>query len=180
MGLPFYHFMLLFYSCNFFALKSTLSDNNASILAVLWLMFALYILYYIYNIDGLCFINHSANICHLIGIFMPFTFNIIINTLGLNLTFYFHFCCSLLSKLWGMVKDREPYHATVYGIAKSWIQFNDWTKQILFLGSFSWLSMGYLKFFKNPFWFVYSFILYISLCSFFSGYSIYHIIPRML
>ena len=43
MGLPFYHFMLLFYSCNFFALKSTLSDNNASILAVLWLMFALYI-----------------------------------------------------------------------------------------------------------------------------------------
>ena len=34
-GLPFYHFMLLFYSCNFFALKSTLSDNNASILAVL-------------------------------------------------------------------------------------------------------------------------------------------------
>ena len=138
--LPFYHFMLLFYSCSFFALKSTLSDNNTSILTVLWLMFALYI--YIYKTDGLCFINHSANICHLIGMFMPFTFNIIINTLGLNLTFYFHFCCSLLSKPWGIVKDREPCHATVYRIAKSWTQFSDWIKHVLFLGSFSWLSMG--------------------------------------
>ena len=30
-----------------------------------------------------------------------------------------------LSKLWEMVKDREAWQATVYGIAKSWTQLSD-------------------------------------------------------
>ena len=30
-----------------------------------------------------------------------------------------------LSKLWEMVKDREPWQAVVHGVAKSWTQFSN-------------------------------------------------------
>ena len=32
-----------------------------------------------------------------------------------------------LSKLWEMVKDREAWHAAVYGVTKNWTQLSDWT-----------------------------------------------------
>ena len=32
-----------------------------------------------------------------------------------------------LNKLREIVKDREAWHATVYGVAKRWIQLSDWT-----------------------------------------------------
>ena len=32
-----------------------------------------------------------------------------------------------LSKLWGMVKDRESWCAVVHGVAKSWTRLSDWT-----------------------------------------------------
>ena len=32
-----------------------------------------------------------------------------------------------LSKLWEMVKDREPWRATVHGVTKSWTSLSDWT-----------------------------------------------------
>ena len=32
-----------------------------------------------------------------------------------------------LSKLWKMMKDREAWHATVHGVAKSWTRLRDWT-----------------------------------------------------
>ena len=31
------------------------------------------------------------------------------------------------SKLWVMVKDREGWHATIHGVAKSWTWLRDWT-----------------------------------------------------
>ena len=33
-----------------------------------------------------------------------------------------------LGKLWEMVKDREAWHATVYGVTKSWTWLSDWTE----------------------------------------------------
>ena len=30
-----------------------------------------------------------------------------------------------LSKLWEMVKDREAWHAAVYGVTKNWTQLSD-------------------------------------------------------
>jgi len=32
-----------------------------------------------------------------------------------------------LSKLWEIVKDREAWRATVYGVTKSWTRLSDWT-----------------------------------------------------
>ena len=34
-----------------------------------------------------------------------------------------------LSKLQEMVKDREPCHAAVHGVAKGWTQLSNWTEQ---------------------------------------------------
>ena len=36
-----------------------------------------------------------------------------------------------LSKLWGIVKDREAWHAVVHGVAKSWIWLSDCTISLL-------------------------------------------------
>ena len=33
-----------------------------------------------------------------------------------------------LSKLWEMVKHREPWHAAIHGVAKSWTWLSDWTE----------------------------------------------------
>ena len=35
-----------------------------------------------------------------------------------------------LSKVWEIVKDREAWRATVYGVTKSWIPLSDWTTAI--------------------------------------------------
>ena len=35
-----------------------------------------------------------------------------------------------LSKLWGMVKDREAWHAAGHGVAKTWTRLRDWTEPI--------------------------------------------------
>ena len=36
-----------------------------------------------------------------------------------------------LSKLQMIVKDKEAWHAAVYGVAKSWPWFSNWTKTAL-------------------------------------------------
>ena len=32
-----------------------------------------------------------------------------------------------LSKLWGIVEDKEAWRAIAHGVTKSWTQFSDWT-----------------------------------------------------
>ena len=36
-----------------------------------------------------------------------------------------------LSNLWEIVKDREAWRAVVYGVAKSWIQLSDRTRETI-------------------------------------------------
>ena len=53
-----------------------------------------------------------------------------------------------LSKLWEMIKDKDVWHATVYGVAKSWIQLSDWTTTrlvIAFLPKSKCLLMSWLQ-----------------------------------
>ena len=38
-----------------------------------------------------------------------------------------------LSKLWEMVKNREAWHASVHGVAKSWTWLSDWTTSAYYL-----------------------------------------------
>ena len=35
------------------------------------------------------------------------------------------------SKLWGIVKNREAWHAAAHGVTKSWTQLSDWTTTVL-------------------------------------------------
>ena len=42
-----------------------------------------------------------------------------------------------LSKLWKIVKDRESWHATVHGVAKSQTRLSDWTELTRVFRSFS-------------------------------------------
>ena len=84
----------------FFAMKSTLSDINIVITGSFWLMFAwcifshsftfslpirLYFnqVFWRQHILRLCFLIHFVNLYLLIGIFWPFTFNVIIGMLEL-------------------------------------------------------------------------------------------------
>ena len=40
-----------------------------------------------------------------------------------------------LSKLTGIVKDREAWHAAVHGVTKSWTLLSDWTTQVFKLNN---------------------------------------------
>ena len=49
-----------------------------------------------------------------------------------------------LSKLWEMVRNREPWHAVVKGVTKSWTRLSDWTTTIFFSGVLHLCSLGTL------------------------------------
>ena len=71
-------------------------DSNTATRAIFWLMLLWYTLFYpfIFNLfmslylkyNGSCFFIQTDNLCILIGIFQPFTFNMTLIWLGLSLT----------------------------------------------------------------------------------------------
>ena len=54
-----------------------------------------------------------------------------------------------LGRLWELVMDREAWHATIHGVAKSRTQLSDWTELISRLCSLFWC-------FSVDFWFCFS------------------------
>ena len=54
-----------------------------------------------------------------------------------------------LSKLQGLVMDREAWHASVHGLAKSWTRLSDWTK--LKIRQLTWYQEEVLMMFSRIF-----------------------------
>ena len=48
------------------------------------------------------------------------------------------------SKLWEMVRDREPWRAAVHGVIKSWTQLGDSTKAMIILSEIQNISESIL------------------------------------
>ena len=45
-----------------------------------------------------------------------------------------------LSKLWGIVKDREAWRAAVHGVTKSWTRLSDWTTTAILPSLMGWIG----------------------------------------
>ena len=54
-----------------------------------------------------------------------------------------------LSKLWELVMDRESWHATVHGVAKSWTRRSNWTELKFVLMAFSDQTLPVVLMFDN-------------------------------